>query len=128
MPVESADPPGLIRLFISDADAHIEDIVPLARMNLNISAAFFVFLGLIWLYNYMLQGMGDVRVPLLSGIVELVAKIGLSVLFGILWGYHGVCYAVPIGWALGLIPSAIRYHSGSWKKLSTKIVGSESPA
>ncbi len=97
---------------------------------LVISAYFFPFLGLIWLYNNTLRGMGEVPIPLISSIVELVSKIGLSLILGMMFGYLGVWYAGlgvwyagPIGWALGLIPSFIEYHRKRWHRLADRIVG-----
>ncbi len=114
---------SLVRWFISDQDAHLETIVDMSVQYLFISAYFFPFLGLIWLYNNTLRGMGEVPIPLISGIVELIAKVGLSILLGMMFGYIGVWYAGPVGWALGLIPSFIEYHRGRWKRLADRIVG-----
>jgi len=114
---------ALARMFISGADAHIEGIVSITRPNLRITAVFYIFLGLIWLYNYTLRSMGDVAVPFVSGILELVLKVGLSVLFSWQFGYVGVWFAMPLGWVLGIIPSAIRFHSGGWHKLSERFGG-----
>lgn len=115
----------LIRWFISDGDSHIEAIVEIGRGNLRIGSCFYVFLGLIWLYNNTLRGMGDIAIPLASGMVELVAKVALSFLLAIPFGYVGVWFANPIGWALGLILPMIRYHNGSWMTLSNKIIKQE---
>ncbi|MFB9827685.1 MATE family efflux transporter [Lederbergia wuyishanensis] len=111
----------IVRLFISNQDAHLDTIVKMAKENLFIGASFFPFLGLIWFYNNTLRGMGEVAIPLFSGIVELIAKIELSYILGMTFGYIGVWYAGPIGWALGLIPSLIQYHSGRWKRHAEKI-------
>ncbi|CAM3890591.1 MATE family efflux transporter [Lederbergia lenta] len=113
----------IIRWFISDQDSHLETIVEMSGEFLLISACFFPFLGLIWLYNNTLRGMGVVTIPLISSVVELISKVGLSLLLGMMFGYIGVWYAGPIGWALGLIPSFIEYHSGRWKRLADRIVG-----
>ncbi|MBW8351129.1 MATE family efflux transporter [Bacillus sp. IITD106] len=111
----------IVRLFISNQDAHLEEIVKMSKQLLFISACFFPFLGLIWFYNNTLRGMGEVAIPLFSGIVELIAKVGLSITLGIMFGYIGVWWAGPIGWALGLIPSVIQYHSGRWKRQADRI-------
>lgn len=107
-----------VRFFISNADTHIDSVVSIARNNLRISASFYIFLGLIWLYNFTLRGIGDVVVPFVSGLLELVIKVGLSIALSRWLGYIGIWFAAPIGWVVGLIPSAIRFHTGGWKKLS----------
>ena len=44
--------------------------------------------------------------------MELLCKIGGALLLSRLFGRTGLWYAEPIGWILGLIPSAFHYH---WK-------------
>ena len=64
-------------------------------------------LGAIWTVNSALRGIGAVKITLVSSIVELASKIGLSVLLPLVIGYVGIWMAAPIGWVLGLIPSMI---------------------
>ena len=45
------------------------------------------------------------KITLISSIIELVSKIGISVLLPMAIGYAGIWMAAPIGWVLGLIPS-----------------------
>ena len=68
-------------------------------------ALLFVALGAIWTVNSALRGMGKVKITLISSIIELVSKIGISVLLPMAIGYAGIWMAAPIGWVLGLIPS-----------------------
>lgn len=72
---------------------------------IRIEAAMYILLGTIWGVNSILRGMGAVKITLISSIVELVSKIGLSVLLPIFLGTIGVWLAAPIGWGLGIIPS-----------------------
>lgn len=72
---------------------------------IRIEASFFVALGAIWTVNSALRGIGAVKITLVSSIVELVIKIGVSVLLPLAIGYVGIWLAAPIGWVLGLIPS-----------------------
>jgi len=109
---------ALLLFFISSGDAHIDAVVPLARGYLRVSSAFYIFLGAIWLYNFTLRGIGDVAVPFISGLMELAAKIGLSISLSYIFGYFGIWFAMPVGWVLGVIPSAVRFHTGGWRKLA----------
>jgi len=110
----------LVRLFITSNDTHIGTIMPLARSMLRVYASFYAFLGAIWLYNFALRGMGDVLIPFLSGFIELIVKVSLSLLLFRVFGYMGIWFANPVGWVLGLIPSAIRFHSDGWAKLTER--------
>ena len=110
-----------VRLFISAADPRLDTIVAIAGGYLRVATCLYPFLGLIIIHNNTLRGVGDTLYPLISGIVELFAKGGLALLFGYWFGYFGVWFAAPIGWILGLIPPAVRYHRGGWEKLADRI-------
>jgi Na+-driven multidrug efflux pump len=109
---------SMVRFFISDADTHINAVVSIARLNMRIYASFYIFLGMIWLYNFTLRGMGDILIPFLSGLSELVMKVSMSFILSRYFGYTGVFFAMPFAWIIGLVPSAIRFHTGGWKKLT----------
>ena len=106
----------LVRLFLSEGDAHLDSVLSIARGCLRVYSVFFPALGLILLYNNTLRGMGDAAIPFLSGMVELALKVGGALVLSALFGYFGIWFANPLGWALGIIPSAIRYHLGRWAK------------
>ncbi|MBQ7058487.1 MAG: MATE family efflux transporter [Firmicutes bacterium] len=72
---------------------------------IRIEASMYILLGTIWGINSVLRGMGAVKITLISSIVELASKIGLSLLLPIFWGTVGVWLAAPIGWGLGIIPT-----------------------
>lgn len=53
-------------------------------------------------------------------MIELTVKVGLSLLFSFWFGYLGVWWANPIAWALGLVPSLIRYYRRRWMALADR--------
>ena len=74
---------------------------------IRVEAALYVALGVIWGLNNGMRGVGAVKITLVSSIVELVSKIGLSLLLPQFFGTTGVWMAAPIGWVLGIIPTVI---------------------
>lgn len=86
-----------------------------ALKMIRIDAAFMPMLCLIWLYNSALRGIGCIKPTVISSLLELCSKIGLSFLLSYLAGYIGIWFAAPVGWVIGLIPSAGYYHFGKWK-------------
>ena len=96
-----------------------------ALKMIHIDAGFMPMLCLIWLYNSTLRGMGYIKPTLISSLLELFSKIGLSFALSALFGYVGIWLAAPIGWIIGLIPSAGYYHFGKWKD---KLADAEKPA
>lgn len=111
----------IVKLFITEGDIHLDEIVQIADGFLKVSAVFYPFLGFIWFYNNTMRGMGEVRAPLLSGVIEFIVKVVGSIALGSLFGYVGVWFAGPLGWILGIIPSFIAYHSGKWESLTTAV-------
>lgn len=107
---------GFVRLFIAESDAHLETIVDIARVQMRISSCFFPFLGAIWLFSNTLKGLGDIRITVFSGMIELASKVGFSFLLSTLFGLTGVWFANPLGWVLGLIPLVIRFYKGRWQE------------
>lgn len=92
----------LALVFMENPSQYVLDA---AVSMIRVEAACFVALGAIWTVNSALRGIGAVKVTLVSSIVELVSKIGISVLLPLAIGYVGIWLAAPIGWVLGLIPS-----------------------
>lgn len=111
----------IVRFFLSGSDPQLEAIVEISRQLLRITACFYPFLGIIWLYTSTLRGVGEIRIPFLSCMVELVAKISLSIGLSVAFGYVGIWYAGPIGWVLGIIPPMICYHRGKWEKNAERL-------
>lgn len=94
----------LAQIFLEeDVAAVLDGAVDMIRTE----ACFFWALGIIWAVNSTLRGMGLVRIALVSSIVELVCKIGISVTLSQVIGSAGIWIAAPSGWVLGLIPSLI---------------------
>lgn len=91
----------LATLFMEE---HIPVVLEGAVSMIRIEALLFVALGAIWTVNSALRGMGEVKITLVSSIVELASKIGISVFLPLAVGYTGIWAAAPIGWVLGLIP------------------------
>ena len=104
-----------IALFFVDADT-AQSVIDSAYNMIRIEASLYSFLGAIWLYNSALRGIGDSNFTLLSSIMELFSKVGLSLLLSRLFGETGIWFASPLGWIFGLLPSLLRFHSGKWEK------------
>ena len=95
----------------------IENAVNMIRTE----CMFLPALGLIWLMNSCLRGMGFIKPTVISSFVELLSKIGLSILLSSLFGPIGIWYSAPIGWVLGLIPGTAYYFFSGWRKKAAKL-------
>ena len=94
----------LALIFMEQPSLYVLDA---AVSMIRVEAACYVALGAIWTVNSALRGIGAVKVTLISSIVELASKIGISVLLPLAIGYVGIWLAAPIGWVLGLVPSLL---------------------
>ena len=94
----------IARIFLEE---NVAAVLEGAVSMIRVEACFFWALGAIWTVTSALRGMGKVRVALISSLVELVCKIGVSVLLPLAVGYTGIWFAAPSGWVLGLIPPLV---------------------
>lgn len=104
----------LVNLFIS---GHHPQITEQAQLYLCIIALFYFGLGTILLYRNVLQGMGNVKIPLISGLIELVMRAAAAFILAHYFGFLGVCFATPCAWVAGAIWLAVGY-----KKTIKKII------
>ncbi len=100
----------LVRLFVGDG---APEVVDLAAFMLLINGASYVALAVLFILRGTLQGLGSTVIPTVTGIVELVMRVGAAVVLGHLWGFAGVVWSNPLAWVgacLILVPAYIRAH------------------
>lgn len=85
----------IVQLFIP---AENIDAIPLSQQYLNTVAVFFPILGLLFLYRFTLQGIGNTVVPMFAGVMELIMRTLVAFTLPGLLGYQGVCFASPFAW------------------------------
>ena len=99
--------PHMIGWFISSPSAKDIDY---AMRYLHIASAFMLPLAWIFAYRNGLQGLNKGLVPMLSGIMELVARVFAIAILVKPFGYTGVCYADPAAWASTGILLIVTYY------------------
>ena len=109
-----------VMIFVSNPDA---EILSYAQQVLNISAIFFIPLGLIFVYRNALQGIGDSFIPMMAGVYELVARAIVAFTLPKVLEFMGICLADPVAWFAAVIPLAYTYYKRekSFKHESEKI-------
>ena len=95
-----------VMMFISNPDA---EILKYAQQVLDISAIFFIPLGLIFIYRNALQGIGDSFVPMMAGAYELIARAVVAFTLPRYIEFLGICLADPVAWLAAAIPLGITY-------------------
>ncbi len=85
----------IVQLFIPSANV---EALPISMEYLKIAAIFYPVLGLLFLYRFALQGLGNTVVPMFAGVMELVMRTIVAFTLPGLLGYQGVCLASPLAW------------------------------
>ena len=101
--------PYAILLFIRPEEA--EAVLPFAWKMCRMDAHFGLFLMLVNVLRLSIQGMGYSRLSLLSGVLEMVARIFISVWAVPQFGFAAACMANPLAWVLAncfLIPGVFK--------------------
>jgi Na+-driven multidrug efflux pump len=101
---------ALVRLFVGDGE---DDVVTLATQFLHVNAALYVLLGVLFVLRGALQGLGHTGIPTLTGVVELVMRVGAAIVLGGAFGFLGVVWGNPLAWAgavIMLVPAYVRAH------------------
>jgi putative MATE family efflux protein len=109
----------MMMLFVNPGETAI---VSNAAMFMRISCYFYPVLGLLTILRYSIQGLGYSNLSMLSGVMEMIARCGVSIWIVPALHFLGVCYGDPMAWMaadLFLVPTMILIYS----RLKTKLVG-----
>ncbi len=74
------------------------EIYSASTQYLYVSALFFPFLFLLFIYRNALQGVGKTFMPLMAGVAELLIRVLASFILPRFWGYQGVILVDVLAW------------------------------
>ncbi|MCQ2608601.1 MAG: MATE family efflux transporter [Bacteroidales bacterium] len=74
------------------------EIYSASTQYLYVSALFFPFLFLLFIYRNALQGVGKTFMPLMAGVAELFIRVLASFILPRFWGYQGVILVDVLAW------------------------------
>ena len=97
----------MLTFFISD-DSNIEAI-GFGLRYLRIICVFQIIQGMLQVYNGVIRGASDVTGFVGSFMLNLSARVGFGYALAYMFGLRYIPYAMPIGWAVGLVTGYIRY-------------------
>ncbi len=86
---------NLMMLFV---DGSQREIVDLAAQFMRINNYFYPILGLLCIFRYSIQGMGFSNLSMMSGVMEMVARSGVSLWLVPTFHFTGVCFGDPMAW------------------------------
>jgi Na+-driven multidrug efflux pump len=95
-----AEVPGklFLGLFISGSPEEVEASMQIAYHYLAIMSLCLPVLYMLHIYRSALMGLGDTVVPMVSGFVEMVMRLGIAMLLPLAIGQEGIFYAEVGAW------------------------------
>ena len=114
--------PLIIQLFVTGDSS---EVLGYARTYIIICGAFFIPLGMIFIYRNVMQSCGFALMPMMGGVVELVSRAALAIVAAELLSYEGVCAANASAWCLGGIFLYIAYRFTMKKMERDKLLAEE---
>lgn len=99
--------PEMMQIFVRGGE---DEIVDNAAMFMRISCYFYPVLGILTILRYSIQGLGYSNLSMMSGVMEMIARCGVSLWLVPAFGFMGVCFGDPTAWTfadLFLIPAFI---------------------
>lgn len=105
----------ILSLFVADPNSMV---ITYAYDYLWRICPFYVCLCINMVTNGVMTGAGDAKYGTFNSMLGLAFRIGAAYVlaFGFDLGLNGVWLSTGVGFALGLLPSQIRFYSGAWKK------------
>lgn len=96
-------------LFISGTPEEVEGSMKIAYHYLTIMSVCLPILYMLHIYRSGLMGLGDTVVPMLSGFMEMVVRIGIALLLPMVMGQEGIYYAESGAWLGAAVLLVIAY-------------------
>lgn len=87
----------MMTLFVDKGEA---EVVTYAAEFMRIACYFYPCLGLLTIFRYSIQGLGYSNLSMMSGVMEMIARCGVSLWLVPVFAWTGVCYGDPVAWVM----------------------------
>lgn len=101
---------SVLQLFVSGAPEVTMQVLDISYRYLFVMCCLLWVLYLLHIYRSVLQGMGDTFMPMVSGVAELVMRIGVALILPKLLGADGIYYAEVTAWAGAVVILSTAYY------------------
>ena len=102
----------LMRLFTKKEDI---EVVAYGVQGIRITSFFYTFVGMIFITRNFLSGSGDIQVPMVMGLIEVICRVAFSGILAAQLGFKGIFWATALTWLITGIIGSLRVISGKWK-------------
>ena len=100
---------AILSLFVSGNPREAEQVLDIAYHYLFLMAVFLVVLYLLYVFRSAIQGLGNTVIPMVSGIVEFLMRVGAAMLLPLFIGQTGIFYAEISAWSGAALLLAVSY-------------------
>ena len=100
---------GILSLFVSGEPEQVTQVLNIAYKYLFIMSACLWVLYLLYVFRSAIQGLGNTVIPLISGIVEFMMRIGAALLLPRWIGQNGIFYAEISAWTGAAVLLGVSY-------------------
>lgn len=87
----------MMTLFVDKGEA---EVLTYAAEFMRIACYFYPCLGLLTIFRYSIQGLGYSNLSMMSGVMEMIARCGVSLWLVPAFDWTGVCYGDPVAWVM----------------------------
>ena len=87
----------MMMLFVNGGE---QEVIANAAQLMRISNWFYPALGVLVILRYSIQGLGYSNLSMMSGVMEMLARCGVSLWMVPAMAWLGVCYADPVAWLM----------------------------
>lgn len=105
----------VMRLFTKKVDY---EVVVIGVKAIRITCFFYATVGMIFVSRNFLSGTGDINIPMVMGITEVICRVILANVLTIYIGFYGIWWATAINWFITSLVGIIRVETGKWKTKS----------
>lgn len=100
---------GILSLFVSGEPEQVTQVLNIAYKYLFIMSVCLWVLYLLYVFRSAIQGLGNTVIPLISGIVEFMMRIGAALLLPRWIGQNGIFYAEISAWTGAAVLLGVSY-------------------
>ncbi|HQB48370.1 MAG TPA: MATE family efflux transporter, partial [Bacteroidales bacterium] len=101
----------MMRIFTPDTA-----VIEVGNGYLVIVGSFYILFSSLFVVNAVMRGAGDTLIPMFITLISLwLIRVPASYFLAEKIGVTGIWWAIPFGWAIGLILTFIYYFTGRWK-------------
>ena len=87
-------------MFLDPGETQTAQILILGQRFLLINVMNYIFLLMVNLFRFAIQGMGFSGLAIFAGVLELIGRAAAAILFVPMFGFSAICFANPAAWIL----------------------------